>query len=100
MLEDIADLVRQKRPDLIVKTAHMELADPTIEQGFENCVKEGATHITVHPYMLAPGRHATQDIPKMAQDAAKAHPNIQVTLTPPLGVHPNLADLILQRADI
>ncbi len=100
MLEDVARLLRQKRPDLIIHIAHMELAEPTIAQGIQACVQNGATEIIVHPYMLSPGRHATQDIPQMAQEAAKAHPNITITTTAPLGLHEKLADVVLERSNL
>ena len=100
MLEEVAQLVRQKRPNLIVRIAHMELAEPTIAQGVQACVDAGATEIIVHPYMLSPGRHATQDIPQMAQEAAKSFPNITITTTAPLGLHEKLADVVLERAKL
>lgn len=100
MLKDVAQLVRQKRPDLIVHIAHMELAEPTIAQGVQACVDDGATHIVVHPYMLSPGRHATQDIPQMAQDAAKNFPHVTITTTAPLGLHEKLAEVVLERTNL
>ena len=100
MLHNVAEILRQKRPDLIVHVAHMELADPDIARGIEACVNDGATRIIVHPYMLSPGRHATQDIPKMAAEAARGYPNITVTVTAPLGLHDKLADVVLERAGL
>ena len=100
MLHLVADLLRQKRPDLIVEVAHMELAEPTIPQVIESCVKAGATEIIVHPYMLSPGRHATQDIPRIATESASAYPNIALRVTDPLGVHQKLGDVILERAGL
>lgn len=100
MLEEVARLLRQKRPDLMIHVAHMELAEPTIAQGVQACVQSGATEIIVHPYMLSPGRHATQDIPQMAQEAAKDYPNITVTTTAPLGLHEKLADVVLERSNL
>ena len=72
MLYDVGDILQKKRPELIVQIAHMELAEPTIPQAVEACVQEGATEIIVHPYMLSPGRHATEDIPRMAHEAGSA----------------------------
>jgi sirohydrochlorin ferrochelatase len=100
MLEEVAHLLRQKRPNLIVHIAHMELAEPTIEQGVQTCIQEGATEIIVHPYMLSPGRHATQDIPQMVREAAKDFPNMTITTTAPLGLHEKLADIVLERANL
>lgn len=100
MLEGVASLCRQSRPNLIVEIAHMELASPTIEEGFIACVEKGANHITAHPYMLSPGRHATQDIPQLVNEVASRYPDIQLSITDPLGIHPKLGELILERANL
>lgn len=100
MLLDVADVVRAKRPDLIVHAAHMELAEPSIPQGIAACVRDGATEVIVHPYMLSPGRHATRDIPRIVEEAADAHPGVRITVTAPLGVHARIGDVILERAGL
>ena len=100
MLSAIAQLLREKRPDLIVEMAHMELADPTIREGIEACIKAGATDIVVHPYMLSPGRHATRDIPRMVSDVAADFPDIKIITCEPLGVHELIIDVILERAGV
>ncbi len=100
MLEDIVVKLYQKRPDLIIKAAHMELASPTIEEGFTACVKEGAQDITAQPFMLAPGRHVSQDIPKLVRNAAQNHPKITWRITDPLGIDDLMIDLILKRAEL
>jgi len=100
MLVGVAEIVRKQRPDLIVNIAHMELADPTIAQGVQQCIDDGATEIIVHPYMLSPGRHAMTDIPTMATEAASSYPNVSVRVTGPLGLHEKLGEVILERAGI
>jgi len=100
MLEGIGEIVRKQRPDVIVNIAHMELAEPSIPQGIQKCVEDGATEIIVHPYMLSPGRHATSDIPKMAEEAAAPHADVTVRVTGPLGLHDKLGEVILERAGL
>lgn len=99
MLREIAELVRQQQADVHVEIAHMELAEPSIEQGFAACVAAGATEVIVHPYMLAPGRHSTEDIPRLAADAAQKHPGVKLGVSAPLGVHPLMAEMILERVN-
>jgi sirohydrochlorin ferrochelatase len=99
ILAEIADMVRQSSREFdIVLYAHMELVEPKISQAFDSCVAEGAKEIIVHPYFLAPGRHSTQDIPSMVKDAAKKHPHVSYRITEPLGIHPKIIDVILERA--
>ena len=96
-LEEIARLVRERAPGRVVEIAHMELADPTIPDGVAACVASGARSIVVLPYMLAPGRHAAGDIPRLARDAAAQHAGVTVRVSEPLGVHPGLALAVLDR---
>ena len=82
----------------IVTHCHMELSEPTIKQAFDECVSMGADDIVVHPYFLAPGRHSTQDIPRMVQEAASSHPGVTYTVTEPLGLHDKIIEVVLERA--
>ncbi len=96
-LEEIAGLLRKARPDQLVIVAHMELAPPTLAEAVARCAAEGAQRVTVMPYFLAPGRHTTRDIPELVREVAGAHPELEVLLAPPLGVHAKLVEVILDR---
>jgi sirohydrochlorin ferrochelatase len=85
---------------VLVGYAHMELAEPTIEQGMAECVQRGATEIIAFPYMLSPGKHATRDIPRLVADAAEKFPGITCTVTPAFGVHEKLGEVVLERAGL
>jgi sirohydrochlorin ferrochelatase len=101
MLLEMADLVQSMAgPDIIVRPAHMELAEPSIETGFASCVEAGATEVTVFPYMLSPGKHSTGDIPRMVGEVAKRFPNVTFTVTPAFGLHEKLVEVILERAGL
>lgn len=98
MLADVAKILRDLRPATPVHFAHMELSEPTIAQGFERCVQDGATEVIVHPYMLSPGRHATQDIPRMVGEAAAKFPGVTFRVTEPLGLDRKIGEVVLERA--
>jgi sirohydrochlorin ferrochelatase len=101
MLGSVADLIQTMAgSDVVVRYAHMELADPTIAAGFSSCVQGGATDVTVFPYMLSPGRHSTADIPRMVADVARAFPDVSYSVTPAFGLHEKLAEVVLERAGI
>jgi sirohydrochlorin ferrochelatase len=101
MLRSMADLIQTMAgSDVVVRYAHMELADPTIAAGFSSCVQGGATDVTVFPYMLSPGRHSTADIPRMVADVARAFPKVSFSVTPAFGLHEKLAEVVLERAGI
>ena len=96
MLIEVARLVREHLGG-IVEHAHMELAEPTVAQAFSTCVRQGAEHIVVHPYFLAPGRHSTIDIPRLATAAAEQFLDVSFTVTDPLGIDARLIEVVIQR---
>jgi sirohydrochlorin ferrochelatase len=97
MLLEVVGVFKQSTDIRIVEAAHMELAEPTLAQAFDSCISQGASEIVIHPYFLSPGRHSTQDIPQMAEDAAAAHANIPYTVTEPLGIDPDISNVVLAR---
>jgi sirohydrochlorin ferrochelatase len=101
MLACVRRMVQQQAGhDVLVGYAHMELAEPTIEQGIAECVKRGATEIIAFPYMLSPGKHSTRDIPRMVSEAAAKFPGITYFVTPAFGVHEKLGEVVLERAGL
>jgi sirohydrochlorin ferrochelatase len=81
----------------IVEPAHMELAEPSIATAFGRCVYRGAKTVVIFPYFLFPGRHWQDDIPRLAAEAAAAHPGVPYLVTAPLGLHPLVNDVIRAR---
>lgn len=101
MLGDMANVVQHLVSDgVIVRYAHMELAEPSIAQGFTNCVEAGADEVIAFPYMLSPGKHATRDIPRLVAEAAAAHEGVQYRVTDAFGIDEKLAEVILARTGI
>jgi sirohydrochlorin ferrochelatase len=101
MMKCVANLIQAMAgPDVIVKFAHMELAEPSVDDAFAQCVAEGAGEVVVFPYMLSPGKHSTGDIPRMVAKAAASHPGIGYSVTEAFGVHEKLAEVVLARAGI
>src|SRR6476620_7957959 len=101
MMDCMANLVQAMAGrNVVVRYAHMELAEPSIAAGVKQCVDAGATELIVFPYMLSPGKHSTGDIPRMVAEAAAAHPSLEVRVTSAFGVHEKLAELILGRAGL
>ena len=101
MLDCMANLVQAiVGPQVVVRHAHMELAEPSIAAGFGACVEAGASEVVAFPYMLSPGRHATGDIPHLVAEAAAGFPEVAWRVTDAFGVHERLAEVILERAGI
>jgi sirohydrochlorin ferrochelatase len=101
LLADMAKLLQHMvGDDVFVSYAHMELAEPSIEQGFADCVSNGATEVVAFPYMLSPGKHSTRDIPRMVAEAAAAYPHITYSVTEAFGMSAELAAVIAQRVGV
>ncbi|XP_024171908.1 sirohydrochlorin ferrochelatase, chloroplastic-like [Rosa chinensis] len=97
MLNEFVDMFRERTGYAIVEPAHMELADPSIQDVFNSCVEQGANRVIVSPFFLLPGRHWKQDIPSLTAEAAKEHPGVSYMVTAPLGLHPLLVDVMNDR---
>src|SRR5437588_3628159 len=81
----------------IVEPAHMEIAEPSIAAAYAKCVSRGAERIVVCPFFLGPGKHWTQDIPRLASEAAKQFPDTRYHVTPTLGIDDLILDLLEKR---
>ena len=99
LLEEIAARIRTRRPDLTVEWAHMELASPSVAQGVGACVAAGASEIVVHPYFLGPGSHTRHTIPDLVAQASAQYPGVTIRVSPPLGLHDKLLEVVLERVD-
>ena len=84
-------------PFPVVEPAHMEIAEPSIETAFGKCVHRGAKFVVVFPYFLLPGRHVTDDIPRLAAEAAAKHPNVQYIVTHPFGLDEQMFEIMNER---
>ena len=97
-LEDMAARVAARRPGLPVTAAHMEIAPPSIADGVDRLVAQGATEIVGLLYFLSDGRHSQEDVPHLLAEAVARHPGVTGRVGQALGPHDALADLLLERA--
>ena len=99
MLERVAELFAQRCGGryAVVEPAHMELAEPSIATAYARCVERGATRVVVCPFFLGPGKHWTQDIPRLAAEAAAAFPHTRYHVTQTLGIDDLILDLLEKR---
>lgn len=96
-LDTLADLLRARGPWPIVRTAYLELADPQIPAGASQCVAEGAQRVLLLPYFLSAGAHVTDDLQRHRRELTEKYANIEFRLCPPLGLHPLMVEIVLDR---
>ncbi|MBX7196672.1 MAG: CbiX/SirB N-terminal domain-containing protein [Sandaracinaceae bacterium] len=97
LVEDVAHaLGRRLGPEARVAFAHQEMASPSIDEAIAALAREGVRELVVVPFFLAPGRHATVDVPRLAREAVARHAGLSLELcAPPLPARPDdLASLV------
>jgi len=93
----IAQLIKEKGGYETVECAFLGLSPPFIHHGIERCVSQGAKEIIVIPYFLLAGEHVRRDLPKKVDEEKEKYPETDIILGPPIGFHPKLAEIILER---
>ncbi|MGM0865115.1 MAG: sirohydrochlorin chelatase [Bacillota bacterium] len=81
----------------IQEISFLELASPTIEEGFKACVEKGASHVSVVPLLLLTAVHAKKDIPDEVQKCQEAYPWIKVKYGKPIGFHNKMAESVMKK---
>ena len=83
----------------IVEACFLEIAEPSIPQGIESCVKQGASEVLILPYFLAAGRHVIEDIPNIVDEEKTKYPDISITSLPYFGSSPVIVDILKTLAE-
>lgn len=82
----------------VVMAGFLELAQPSIPEGIEACIRLGADQVVVLPYFLSAGRHVSEDIPAEVEKARTANPHVSIQLAPYLGSAPGVSRLLVELA--
>lgn len=94
---DLAERVREARPGVPVEIGNLELAEPSIGDGLDRLVADGARRVVAVPLLLFRARHAKRDIPEALDAQRRRHPGLDVRYGAPLGVRADLCDLAAAR---
>lgn len=97
-LDHLAEQLRKRGHYPIIRTAYLELTEPTIAAGGSACVAEGAQRVVLVPYFLSAGVHVREDLADARIELSKRFPDVEFLLAEPLGRHPMLEEIVLQRA--
>ncbi|XZF74708.1 sirohydrochlorin chelatase [Bacillus sp. AL-1R] len=88
----------QKQIDCpIQEISFIELCEPSISVGLENCLRKGAKSVTVLPVLLLSANHAKVDIPLEVTNFQMKYPHINIKIANPIGIHKNMIELIQKR---
>jgi sirohydrochlorin ferrochelatase len=99
--DDLHALVRDLQHEsdyAIVEAAFLELAEPSIQAAGKRCVVQGAQRVILVPYFLSAGVHVRRDLQEHRDRLAEEFSGVEFLLAAPLGPHPLLREIVLQRA--
>lgn len=96
-LREFADLLAARKPELTFETCFIELAQPSIAEGIDNCIRGGATTVYVVPIILFAAGHSKLDIPMAIDQAKLKYPAVQFVYGRPIGVQDKAVDILLDR---
>lgn len=94
----LAPMLAAHGPWHAVVPAFLELAQPDIMTGAQQCISEGAERVILLPFFLSAGTHVVEDLERFRLSLSGQHPNISFLLAQPLGRHPLLVEILSQRA--
>ena len=96
-LHELAARVARRGEYAIVESCFLELAAPDIPAGGSRCVTRGAARVLMVPYFLSAGVHLRRDLTAARDDLGRRHPGVEFRLASPLGPHPLLDRLVIER---
>lgn len=96
-LAQLAQMLTATNRYEIVEIAYLELADPSIVEGGRACVSRGAKRVLMLPYFLSAGTHVVDDLERFRGELAQEFSEVEFRLCPPLGLHPKMLDIVLDR---
>lgn len=97
-LEHVAQELRARGYPIVVPS-FLELAEPNIEGGARRCIEQGAQVVVLLPYFLSSGVHVLRDLTEAQQRLSADYPRVEFHLAEPLGRHPLLIQVVVDRAE-
>ena len=94
---ELVSLMRRNNPSLPIEGGFIELSRPPISECVDRLVGDGAREISAVPLMLLAAGHAKDDIPATLVRAKLEHPEVTFHYGRPLGIRPELLDLMDER---
>ena len=97
-LEEHAARLRESGRWSAVEVGYMNYSRPSFAETVSRMAESGIHKITVQPYFLVPGKFVTSDLPRHADTAKAAHPDLLFRIGDPLGYDETIAEAILELA--
>lgn len=95
--EEIAIFVKgiQEQIDVpIVETCYLEFCQPDVDEGIENCIRQGADEVVLIPMMLLAAGHSKMHIPGAMDRGKEKFPHVKFTYGRPIAFHEEVFSIL------
>ncbi|MDP9395120.1 MAG: CbiX/SirB N-terminal domain-containing protein, partial [Actinomycetota bacterium] len=86
----IAAGVAARVGEVPVRSAFLELSEPSVGDALDSLAADGARDLVVVPLLLGEAYHSSVDLPRQLRRALRRHPGVRAHQAPVLGPHPLL----------
>ncbi|MGL4576596.1 MAG: sirohydrochlorin chelatase [Burkholderiaceae bacterium] len=90
--EALCARLKTRMPQVDVRLAYLEFGQPALPQAIADAATLGLRAVRVVPVFLAAGKHLREDLPLLIDAARKQHPQLAITLAPPIGEDARMLD--------
>jgi sirohydrochlorin cobaltochelatase len=90
---DFAEAYQALDPSRPVVPCFLELTEPTIQEGVDQCVEQGYTDLSALPILLFAARHNKFDVTNELDRARAKHPQLRFHYGRHFGITPGILDL-------
>jgi sirohydrochlorin ferrochelatase len=94
----LADLARRRGIANVAGAGFLNFSRPTLAEATAACVRQGTSTVIVQPYFLIAGHYVRNELPRLVDGAARMCPGAEFRVAEPLGAHPALGELVVERA--
>lgn len=89
----LTDKLKSKFNTYYLDFAFLEIETPSIPDGLDKCIAQGAKKIIIALNFLNSGKHVDKDIPEIVAQVEKRTPHVEFLITCPIGQHEGIVHL-------
>ena len=94
----VAQRMRETDPGACIRCAFLELCPPDLTTTVADLVVQGVGVVTIFPMFLGLGKHAREDLPRLAEALRQRYPEVHFVLKPSVGEEARVIELLAQLA--
>ncbi len=93
---ELVDRYQSRRPELDIRHAYLELAQPALGDVLEQLPAEAGTVVVLPLFLFAAG-HVKRDVPEFLAAAQRRLPAVEFQVVREIGVEPKMVNVLLER---